>query len=450
MAKIATYPVVTPTVDDLLIGTNGADGATRNFSVGAIVALATEADLLLAPLARTLTINGTALDLSADRVWTVGDVLLGAANIFTLGPNVFRAGADGNVALAARRFSSGATANIFEAQDESGGGVVSIAASGNTTMKGGKLAISDIPSFTPPYRPAPTLSVIAPLAVYSSADITTLSDPSTTVFVNFYSSPSFDPLSSVTTNIFNAYLDVYLKGTAKNYSNVVGMTNSIHYRSTGTATQLSAQSSTVYNSNGGIISTAVGLITAVQSDSPTPASVTTAIAIQADVTFTSGNSGTTGSAVQGRMILAAGSTLTTYTVFRGRTSNINAGATIANAYGLWIDKMVGGSTIQRAILTDGGTVEFKTGTATIIGQIIKGFTAQSANLQEWQDVNSVIHGTISENGYFTTRKVAAPADAELATSEVAFWFDDTAGAAKLMIKAKNASGTVVTGNVALS
>lgn len=42
MAKIKTYPVITPTRDDLLIGTNGADSATKNFEAGAV------ADLVLA------------------------------------------------------------------------------------------------------------------------------------------------------------------------------------------------------------------------------------------------------------------------------------------------------------------------------------------------------------------------------------------------------------------
>lgn len=55
-----------------------------------------------------------------------------------------------------------------------------------------------------------------------------------------------------------------------------------------------------------------------------------------------------------------------------------------------------------------------------------------------------------KNGYFMTRKVAAPADADLASSEMALWFDATNGAGKLMIKAKTANGTVVTGSVALA
>lgn len=40
MSKISTYPIVTPTADDLLLGTNGSDGKTKNFTVAALVALA--------------------------------------------------------------------------------------------------------------------------------------------------------------------------------------------------------------------------------------------------------------------------------------------------------------------------------------------------------------------------------------------------------------------------
>jgi hypothetical protein len=45
---------------------------------------------------------------------------------------------------------------------------------------------------------------------------------------------------------------------------------------------------------------------------------------------------------------------------------------------------------------------------------------------------------------------AAPADADLAAGDCALWFDQTNGAAKLMIKGKSANGTVVTGTVALA
>ena len=106
---------------------------------------------------------------------------------------------------------------------------------------------------------------------------------------------------------------------------------------------------------------------------------------------------------------------------------------------------------------DGGAVEAlgaqlhaKTLTASVPAMIAEAAASQTGNIHEWHDSASVVHGTVSENGYFTTRKVAAPADAELSASEVAYWFDDTNGAGKLMIKGKTANGTVVTGEVALS
>lgn len=45
---------------------------------------------------------------------------------------------------------------------------------------------------------------------------------------------------------------------------------------------------------------------------------------------------------------------------------------------------------------------------------------------------------------------AAPADAALVAGDCALWFDQTNGAAKLMVKAKQADGTVKTGSLALA
>lgn len=52
--------------------------------------------------------------------------------------------------------------------------------------------------------------------------------------------------------------------------------------------------------------------------------------------------------------------------------------------------------------------------------------------------------------YFMATKSAAPADADINTGELALWVDTTAGAAKLMIKAKDSAGTVKTGSVTLA
>lgn len=82
---------------------------------------------------------------------------------------------------------------------------------------------------------------------------------------------------------------------------------------------------------------------------------------------------------------------------------------------------------------------------------IRAYSSQSVDLTKWTDsAGTGIYTRVNKAGYFMTRKTSAPADGDLATGEMALWFDSTAGAAKLKIKAKNASGTVVTGEVALT
>lgn len=66
--------------------------------------------------------------------------------------------------------------------------------------------------------------------------------------------------------------------------------------------------------------------------------------------------------------------------------------------------------------------------------------------------NECVLGPTKANGGmavgFATR--SAPADADISTGQLFFYYDDTAGAAKLKIKAKNSAGTVVTGEVVLT
>jgi hypothetical protein len=45
---------------------------------------------------------------------------------------------------------------------------------------------------------------------------------------------------------------------------------------------------------------------------------------------------------------------------------------------------------------------------------------------------------------------AAPADGDISTNQAILWFDPTTGSASLNIKAKQADGTIVTGQVLLS
>lgn len=85
-----------------------------------------------------------------------------------------------------------------------------------------------------------------------------------------------------------------------------------------------------------------------------------------------------------------------------------------------------------------------------IGHLIKHAATPTADMLRLLDSSDTFLGGFNKDGYFITKKNAAPADGDLDASELALWFDDTNGSAKLMVKAKQADGTVVTGNVALS
>lgn len=81
---------------------------------------------------------------------------------------------------------------------------------------------------------------------------------------------------------------------------------------------------------------------------------------------------------------------------------------------------------------------------------VKAGASQSGNLIEVQASDGTILSGFSENGYPFNRKNSVPADSELAAGELMLWFDSTNGASKLMIKAKQADGTVKTANVPLA
>jgi hypothetical protein len=75
---------------------------------------------------------------------------------------------------------------------------------------------------------------------------------------------------------------------------------------------------------------------------------------------------------------------------------------------------------------------------------------QTSSIFEITDSANVVLSRFGPAGQIMTRKNVAPADGDLATGEMAFWFDSTNGAAKLMVKAKQADGTVKTASLALA
>lgn len=114
--------------------------------------------------------------------------------------------------------------------------------------------------------------------------------------------------------------------------------------------------------------------------------------------------------------------------------------------------------------TTGNRVNFRVGSLTSTSFIINSGPADIANTgglisagsTQTNDLFTIADHAVAtlsrfnKAGFFMTRKVAAPADADLASSELAIWLDATPGATKAMFKAKDSGGTVRTGSVALT
>lgn len=88
--------------------------------------------------------------------------------------------------------------------------------------------------------------------------------------------------------------------------------------------------------------------------------------------------------------------------------------------------------------------------ATAIAGIYQGFTGQTADILQVRDSGGTAQTGVAKDGTWYTRRTVAPADADVAAGQMFVWFDQTAGAAKLMVKAKDSGGTVRTASVPLA
>jgi hypothetical protein len=86
----------------------------------------------------------------------------------------------------------------------------------------------------------------------------------------------------------------------------------------------------------------------------------------------------------------------------------------------------------------------------IVSVVRQGAGAQFFSVQEWQTSVGSVLSKIDRGGRFVTKVNTAPADAHLAPNECALWFDSTNGGAKVMFKAREAGGTIRTGELALA
>lgn len=117
---------------------------------------------------------------------------------------------------------------------------------------------------------------------------------------------------------------------------------------------------------------------------------------------------------------------------------------VTNAYGI-VQEGVNDRNIFLGPTAFSGGLTVSPGSLTGVPLVVKGFSSQGENIQEWRDSSNNVYSTISESGYFTTRRNIPPADAELQAGEAAWYFDSTDGAARIIFKGKTANGTVVSG-----
>lgn len=112
----------------------------------------------------------------------------------------------------------------------------------------------------------------------------------------------------------------------------------------------------------------------------------------------------------------------------------------------------GGTGTLRSLRLIGNGTLIPAATASSIPLGIQRATSQTADLLRFLDTDgtTLIGTEIDKNGVLTILRNTAPADGDLAANQAKIWFDPSNGAAKLMIRAKQADGTVKTGSVAVT
>lgn len=124
---------------------------------------------------------------------------------------------------------------------------------------------------------------------------------------------------------------------------------------------------------------------------------------------------------------------------------VQGGATVARLYNSG-RLTVGGPDISPAVFTVGvgGTGSVPT------AQLRRANASSTYNTLELTDESGTVFHRFTHNGYSVTKKNSAIAGADLAIGEASYYFDSTAGAARIVFYGKNASGTVVAGSVSLT
>ncbi|WP_284984304.1 hypothetical protein [Arthrobacter sp. efr-133-TYG-118] len=151
-------------------------------------------------------------------------------------------------------------------------------------------------------------------------------------------------------------------------------------------------------------------------------------------------------ATQSLLVTAAvGQTSEIFTVLKDGNAT---GALSIIASGLMAARF--GSSLTNAGNTANNSVSITNNGTSAHSLYITRASAQTGDQISLRDASGVLQSRFNKDSIFMTKVNAAPADADVNTGEAAIWFDSTNGASKLMIKAKQADGTVKTGSVSLA
>jgi hypothetical protein len=150
-------------------------------------------------------------------------------------------------------------------------------------------------------------------------------------------------------------------------------------------------------------------------------------------------------AAQSLLVKAAvGHTAEVFTVLK---DNNASGALSVLASGLVAARF--GSSLSNAGNTAANAVNIANNGTTAHSLYITRAANQTGDQVSLRDNGGVLQTRFNKDGVLMTKVTTAPADADLTNGEVAIYFDSTNGSAKLKIKAKQADGTVRTGEVTL-
>jgi hypothetical protein len=154
------------------------------------------------------------------------------------------------------------------------------------------------------------------------------------------------------------------------------------------------------------------------------------------------------------------------TVPAGQTSDVlvldesgggDAGVSVQEDYSVHIQNDDINNNILDVSTANGQTIFAISDFGVLINPDNPGATALTANYATNAQTVPVldaegINGStrVFAKGHLVINNHAAPVDGDLAAGDCALWFDQTNGAAKLMVKAKQADGTVVTAAIALA